>query len=336
MTTPGDITMSMTRRTILAAAPATALAGSALAQTPGQTPAPAQAPANASNQAPGFYRYKVGDIEVTAIHDGWTPRPLEGLIRNAEISAVQQAAREAFLPTTTIQNTYTALVVKNGNRLALIDTGLGDSGPPTTGNWMTNFRAAGFDPAQVNTIIISHFHGDHIGGLRRKDGSAVFANAEVMVPAAEWAFWMDDARMNQAPEAARGGFQNARRIFSPMAKDVKQFEADKEVIPGVTSIALPGHTPGHMGFVISSGNGKLLVLSDAANHPALFVRNPDWSAVFDMDSDQARQTRRRALDMAATERTQVSFYHAPFPATGFIAREGNGFRFVPVQWSTAA
>lgn len=327
--------MTMTRRTILAstALAAAPLASPAFAQTAATAPAPAQGPG--TRQAPGFYRYKVGDIEVTAINDGAAPRPLEGFIRNAELPAVQQAAREAFLPQDTIQNTFNALVIKNGDRLAIIDTGNGDMGAPTTGRWMENFRAAGFEPSQVNTVVISHFHGDHINGLRRKDGTAVFPNAEVMVPAAEWAFWMDDARMNQAPENGRGGFQGARRVFGPIAKDVKQYEADKEIVPGLTSIAAPGHTPGHTAFMLSSGSGRLLILSDTANHPALFVRNPDWSAIFDMDADQARATRRKMLDMAASERAQVAFYHAPFPATGHIAKDGNGFRFVPVQWSPA-
>jgi glyoxylase-like metal-dependent hydrolase (beta-lactamase superfamily II) len=326
--------MSITRRTVLAstALAAAPIAGPALAQT-ASPPAPAQGAA--SRQAPGFYRYKVGDIEVTAVNDGSAPRPLEGFIRNAELSAVQQAARDAFLPQNTIQNSFTALVLNNGGRLTLIDTGNGDSGAPTTGRWMENFRAAGFDPSQVNTIVISHFHGDHINGLRRKDGTAVFPNAEVLVPATEWAFWMDDARMNQAPENMRGGFLGARRVFSPIAKDVKQYDMDKEIVPGLTSVAAPGHTPGHTAYMLSSGSGKLLILSDTANHPALFVRNPDWSAVFDMDADVARATRRRMLDMAASERAQVAFYHAPFPATGHITKDGDGFRFVPVQWSPA-
>lgn len=327
--------MTITRRTVLAstALAAAPLGAPVLAQTAAPAPAPAQG--SGSRQAPGFYRYKVGDIEVTAINDGIAPRALEGFIRNAELSAVQQAAREAFLPQDTIQNTFNALVIRNGDRLTIVDTGNGDMGAPTTGRWMENFRAAGFDPSQVNTVVISHFHGDHINGLRRKDGTAVFPNAEVMVPAAEWAFWMDDARMNQAPENARGGFQGARRVFGPIAKDVKQYEADKEIVPGLTSIAAYGHSPGHTAFMLSSGSGRLLILSDTANHPALFVRNPDWSAVFDMDADQARATRRRMLDMAASERAQVAFYHAPFPATGHIAKDGNGFRFVPVPWSPA-
>jgi glyoxylase-like metal-dependent hydrolase (beta-lactamase superfamily II) len=156
-----------------------------------------------------------------------------------------------------------------------------------------------------------------------------------MVPAAEWDFWMDDAKMNQAPDGMKGAFQGVRRVFAPIAKDVKRYDAGKEILPGLTSVAAPGHTPGHTAYMLSSGNGKLMIMSDITNHPALFVRNPDWAAVFDMDADQARATRRRLLDMAATERSQVAFYHAPFPATGFIAKDGNGFMYVPVQWSTA-
>jgi glyoxylase-like metal-dependent hydrolase (beta-lactamase superfamily II) len=183
--------------------------------------------------------------------------------------------------------------------------------------------------------VFSHFHGDHINGFRLKNGTAMFPNAEVMVPAAEWAFWMDDAKMGAAPEAMKGAFGNVRRVFAPIAKDVKQFEAGKEILPGITAIAAPGHTPGHTTFAVASGGKSLMVMSDTTNHPALFVRNPDWSAVFDMDGPQAAATRRKLLDMVAADRMQVAFYHAPFPATGFIAKSGNGFEMVPVQWSTA-
>jgi glyoxylase-like metal-dependent hydrolase (beta-lactamase superfamily II) len=327
--------MTITRRTILAstALAANPIVGPALAQTAPSAPVPTQGAG--SHQAPGFYRYKVGDIEVTAINDGFAQRPLEGFVRNAELSQVQQAMQEAFLPGNALPITFNTLVLNNGGRLTLIDTGNGDMGAPTSGRWMANFRAAGFDPAQVNTVVISHFHGDHINGLRLKDGTAVFPNAEVMVPATEWTFWMDDARMNQAPEGMKGAFQGVRRVFGPIANNVKRYEMDKEVVPGLTAVAAPGHTPGHTVYMLSSGNGKLMIMSDTTNHPALFVRNPDWSAVFDMDADQARATRRRLLDMAASERAQVAFYHAPFPGTGHIAKEGNGFRFVPVQWNPA-
>ncbi|WP_112664475.1 MBL fold metallo-hydrolase [Microvirga flavescens] len=326
--------MSVTRRAVIAGstlALATPFGENVLAQAT----TPSTAPSGGSRQAPGFYRYKVGDIEVTAINDGFAKRPLEGFIKNAELAQVQEAMKEAYLPADALAITFTTLVLNRNGKLTLIDVGNGDLGAPTSGTWMANFRAAGFDPSQVETIVISHFHGDHINGLRLKDGTVVFPNAEVTVPAAEWAFWMDDARMNQAPESMKGAFQNVRRVFAPITKDVKRFEADKEVAPGLTAIATPGHTPGHTSFLLSSGSGKLLVMSDVTNHPALFVRNPDWSAIFDMDADLARQTRHRMLDLAATERAQVSFYHAPFPATGYIAKEGSKFRLVPVQWTSA-
>ena len=329
--------MTITRRTVLAgtALAAAPIGGStALAQTNTATPGTStSAPTTGSRQAPGFYRYKVGDIEVTVVNDGFARRPLDGFIRNAEIKDVQAAMQEAFLPDDALPITFNTLVLNQGGRLTLIDTGNGDMGAPTSGRWMENFRAAGFDPAQVNTVVISHFHGDHINGLRLKDGTAVFPNAEVMVPEAEWAFWMDDARMSQAPEGMKGAFQNVRRVFGPLAENVKRYAMDKEIVSGLTSVAAVGHTPGHTAYMLSSGSGKLMIMSDITNHPTLFVRHPDWSPVFDMDADQARATRRRMLDMAAAERAQVAFYHAPFPSTGRIAKEGNGYRFVPIQWS---
>lgn len=319
------------RRTLMAGAGA--LAAAATLDLPAGT-APARAQGAPANQNPGFYRYKVGDITVTAIHDGFARRPLEGFVRNAELADVKKAMEQAYLPAEALPIPFTTLVLQIGGKLALIDTGNGDSGAPTSGAWMKNFRAAGFDPKDVATVVFSHFHGDHINGFRLKDGTAVFPNAEVMVPAAEWVFWMDDARMGAAPAAMQGAFAGVRRVFGPVAKDVKQFEAGKEVLSGVTAVAAYGHTPGHTAFAVSSGSGRLMVMSDTTNHPALFVRNPDWSAIFDQDADMARATRRKLLDMVSADKMQVAFYHAPFPATGHIAKAGSGFEMVPVQWSS--
>jgi glyoxylase-like metal-dependent hydrolase (beta-lactamase superfamily II) len=324
--------MSITRRTVLAAAPAavaaTTVGGAAMSQS--QTPAP---PA-AAKQAPGIYRYKIGDFEVTALHEGTVPRVIDDkFVVNAPLPEVQAALERAFLPKDRLNNTFTTLVVNTGRNLVAIDTGFADNGPPTVGQAYANMKAAGIDPARIDTVIISHFHGDHISGLRLKDGTAAYPNAQVMVPAAEWAFWMDDARMNAAPEAARAGFANARRVFGPLADKVARFEPGKELVPGITAADASGHSPGHTAFTVASGNGRLLVLSDAANLPALFVRHPEWSPVFDMDAEKARATRRRLLEMAAAERMQVAAYHFPFPATGFIAKTGNAYEFEPVLWS---
>ncbi|MGL5113683.1 MAG: MBL fold metallo-hydrolase [Beijerinckiaceae bacterium] len=316
--------MTIDRRTVLAgtaAAAAIACAGT----PPG---ADAAAPL-ATTQAPGFYRYKIGDLQITAINDGFFYRPFEGFVRNAELPAVHKSLEEAAMPIDRLAIPFTTIVVNDGRKLTLLDTGIGNSGPPTSGTWMANFRAAGFTPEQVDQIIISHFHGDHINGMRLKEGQTVFANAEVQVPQPEWDFWMDDARMAAAPEAMKGAFANVRRVFAPMKDAVKRYTAGKELTTGVTAIAAPGHTPGHMAFAVG---GKLLVMSDAANHPALFVRNPAWHAVFDMDGAVAESSRRKLFDMAITDKMQVAFYHAPFPATGHLVRDGAGFRLAPVAW----
>lgn len=316
------------------------LGGAALLAAPALAPmartADAQQPPQAPHgQAPGYYRYKVGEATVTAINDGYALRPVEGFVRNAELPAVQAALAESFLPTDAVPLSFTSLVVESGGRLILLDTGNGNSGPPTTGRWLENFRAAGFDPARVDAVILSHFHGDHINGLRLKDGTAVFPNAAIHVPAPEWAFWMSEERMNQAPEGLRGAFQNVRRVFGPVLSAVQQFEPGAEVVPGITSLPAYGHTPGHSVFVIASGADKLVFLADVSNHPALFVRFPDWAVVFDMDPDAARAVRRKLLSQMASERARVHFYHAPFPGTGHIARDGDGYRFVPLQWTAS-
>ncbi len=317
--------MNIDRRTVMAGAAAMA----ATAATPDI--AAAGAPL-ATTQAPGFYRYRAGDLQITAINDGFARRPLEGFIRNAELPAVQKAMGDAALPTDALSIPFTTLVVNDGRRLTLLDTGNGNSGAPTSGAWMANFRAAGFTPEQVDTIVISHFHGDHINGLRLKEGNAVFPNAEIMVPAPEWAFWMDDARMSAAPDPMKPAFQNVRRVFDPIKAAVKQYTPGAEVVTGVNSIAAHGHTPGHCAFAIG---GKLLALSDTTNHPALFVANPGWHAIFDMDGAAAEATRRRMLDMAVADKMQVAFYHAPFPATGTVVKDGANYRMIPAQWSPA-
>ena len=330
------MTTDLSRRELFAAG-AIAMTAAAAIDTTGLSPigAAVAQTAAAVAQAPGFYKFKIGDITCTAINDGFAMRPLEGFVRNAELADVQKALAAAFLPTNALPIPFTTLVLQTGGKLVLLDTGNGDSGAPTTGRWMTNFRAAGFDPNDVSTIIFSHFQGDHINGFRLKDGTAQFPNAEVHLPAAEWSFWMDDARASTAPDAMKAAFANVRRVFSPIAKDVKQFADGASPIAGVTAISTHGHTPGHTAFRIASGSASMLFVADLTNHPALFVRNPDWSAVFDMDAEMARASRRRILDMAAADKSQVSFYHAPFPATGFITKVGNGFEMVPVQWTPA-
>lgn len=323
--------MSLDRRSV-ATGFAAAAAGAALTNQLGFGSALAGAPL-ATAQAPGFYHYKVGDYQITAINDGFFMRPTEGFVRNAKTEDVQKALGAAFLPTDKVPISFTTTVINTGSKLILIDAGNGNSGAPTSGTWMANFKAAGYSPDQVDMVIVSHFHGDHINGLRLKDGTAVFPKAEIKVSEPEWAFWMDDAKMNAANDALKGGFQGVRRVFKDM-KDVARFEWGKEVAPGITAIQSDGHTPGHTSFMVSSGSGKLLVMSDVTNNPLLFVRHPEWQAVFDMNGDIAAKTRKKMLDMAAAEKTQVTFYHAPFPATGHIVKSGSSYDLAPVSWTS--
>ncbi|HYM99674.1 MAG TPA: MBL fold metallo-hydrolase, partial [Aestuariivirgaceae bacterium] len=160
----------------------------------------------------------------------------------------------------------------------------------------------------------------------------IFPNAEILVPEPEWAYWMDDAHMNAAPAGQRLGFLNIRRVFSDIAKDVTRFQPGREVAPGITTIAAPGHTPGHTVFAIQSGNDAMMVLSDTTQHPALFARHPEWQPIFDIDGDAAVATRKKLLDRAASDRMLVTGYHFPFPACGHIIKTATGYEHVPALW----
>lgn len=307
-------------------------AGAAAAALPGL--AEAKAPLAPAQNA-GFYHYKVGSFEMTAITDGFFERPLEGFIKNAELADVKAVLAQSGMPGEKLRIPFTTTIINTGDKLVMIDAGNGDVGAPTSGSWMANFKAAGFTPDQVDLIVFSHFHGDHINGYRLKDGTSPFTNAAVMVPATEWAFWMDDAKMGSAPEGMKGAFAGVRRVFDPIKSKVIQYDGGKEVIPGVTAIEAYGHTPGHVTYAVTSGNDRHLLMCDTTNHPALFVRRPEWTAVFDMDGPQAILARRKMLDMAVADTMTVSFYHAPFPATGRIIKDGSSFALAPTAWSTA-
>jgi glyoxylase-like metal-dependent hydrolase (beta-lactamase superfamily II) len=315
------------------------LAGAALIAAPMlHRPVAAQAPAGtaAPPQAPGFYRFRVGNAVVTTVHDGFFARPLEGFVRNAPLPEVQAAAAAAFLPTDRQMIPFTITFLQRGDTLAVFDTGNGVTpAGATAGRMIANMAAAGIDPARVTHVIHSHFHGDHINGLLNAAGGRAFPNAQVLVPAAEWAWWTDAANQTRSPEGQRGTFANVARRFAPYQGSVTPFQAGAEVIPGVTAIAAPGHTPGHTIFRIADGSDQMMFVADVTNRPEIMMPNPDWQIVFDFDGDQAAATRRRVLDMAATDRIRVTGYHFPFPANGHVARAGNGFRFVPADWSSA-
>lgn len=326
--------MELTRRHALTAAAATA-AFPLLPDSPAQATVPL-----AEKQAPSFYRYKVGDAQVTVVSDGKTVFKLEdSFITNAKKEEVNAVLEKAFLPRDMFTIYFAPLVINTGGKLVVLDTGNGPlakaNSKGANGLFIDNMTAAGFDPKSVDMVVISHFHGDHVNGLLNADGAPAFPNAEVLVPAVEWKFWMDDGEMSRAPAGRMQGlFKNNRSIFeASLKKKVTPYEWGKEVAPGLLAVETPGHTPGHTSYVLSSGSGKVFIQSDVTNNPNPFATNPNWHAFFDQDGDMAEKTRRRVYDMVVAERLQLQGFHYPFPGLANLEKDGNGYRVITAPWN---
>ena len=221
-------------------------------------PAHAAAPF-AGKQAPSFYRSRLGDFEITVVSDGARAIPLSPtFVRNVNIEQVLAVAEAAYMPKGSIVAPFNPIVVNTDSKLVLIDTGYGPGIAPTVGLLPATLAAAGIDPKSVDIVLISHMHGDHILGIKNPDGSLAFPNAEIKVPAVDWAHWMSDENMSRAPE----GFQKTsfgfnRKVFSSLKDKVTRFDWGKEVAPGITAVETAGHTPGHTSFMIASGSSTL-------------------------------------------------------------------------------
>jgi len=324
----------LTRRHVLSGAVA-ATATPALAPL---TPAMAAAPATGKQNA-GFYRYKVGDFEVTVVTDGSGTSPLaDSYVVNQPKATVNSALEADFLAKDKVTHGYTPVVINTGGKLVAIDTGLGlgmfTQSKGALGQYHGNLQAAGIDRNAVDVVIISHFHGDHINGLVGADNKVAFPNAEIMVPEVEWAFWSDDNNTSKLPEVARPQMANFKRVFGVVGDKFTKYQAGKELVPGITSIATPGHTPGHVSYRVASGSATLLVQSDVtAGAASVFARNPDWQFVFDTDRALAVETRKKLYDMAAAEKMPVQGYHFAFPALVHVEKNGSGYRLVSVPWN---
>ena len=292
----------LTRRHILT----TAAAAGALA--PYVPTAQGAAPLG-GRQAPSFYRCKVGEFEITVVNDGARAIPLPAqFVRNVPNEQVLAAAEAAYMPKGSIIAPFNPIVVNTGAKLVLIDTGYGPGLGPTVGLLPSTLAAAGIDPKAIDIVLISHLHGDHILGLKTPDGALAFPNAEIKVPAVDWAFWMNDDNMSRAPEGfVKISFGFNRKIFSNLADKVTRYEWGREVAPGISAVDTSGHTPGHTSFVIASGSAQLFFQGDVSNVPDLFLRNPDWQVMFDQEPEKAVATRRRA-GASTTWRRPTSFW----------------------------
>lgn len=280
---------------------------------------------------PGFRRTRVGDAEVIALIDGIARRPLgEEFVKNAPLPEVRALLASQGLPTTHIDIPFTPFLILSGGRKVLLDTGLGEFGGPNAGKLLAQLRAAGVGADEIDTVLITHYHGDHINGLRNKAGEFAFPKATVMVPAPEHAFWMDDAKMAAAPAGMKGAFENARRTFASMPADkLRTFEPGSALVAGIRSIAAYGHTPGHTLFELNSAGQSFLYVGDLTNVPALFARNPDWAVTFDMDAEAARKVRRATFERIVSQNALIGGFHFPFPAFGRAVASGQGYAFQP-------
>jgi len=328
---------AFTRRNLLSGAAGAATAMTAVFGQPVRAAAPP-----GGKQADGWYRYRVGGIEVTVATDGVARLKMaEDHVINVKKDAVNAALAEVFMEKDMMTTPYNPIAVNTGSRLAIIDTGTGESNHKKSkglgGQFVSNLAAASIDRTAVDAVIISHYHGDHINGLLMDDNSLTYPNAEILVPALEHKFWMDDGEMSRASNArVQSNFKNVRRVFNAeVLKRVRAYEWGSELISGVTAHGTPGHTPGHTSYVIASGPDAVYVQSDVTHVPFLFVRHPEWHAFYDQDGDMAEATRRKVYDMLVADKMLVQGFHYPFPSLAHVEKYGTGYREIPVIWNPA-
>lgn len=300
--------LNLTRRTALMAG-ATLPFAAAL-------PAPARAAAEMKGAAmPGFHRFKLGEFEVTTLLVGSRPmeKPQETFGLNATPEDFAALAQANFLPADMSQNFFTPTLVNTGSELVLFDTGLAPEG--ITGA----LAAAGYTPDQVDVVVLTHMHGDHIGGLSGEAG-ATFANARYVTGSIEHNHW------------AAAGNEGFDAKVKPLSDKMTMLEDGGSVAAGITALAAFGHSPGHMAYHLESGGKRLAITADTVNHYVFSMQRPDWEVRFDMDKAMGAETRKKMLGMIAADRIPFIGYHMPFPAVGFVEAQGEGFRFVPASY----
>lgn len=284
-----------------------------------------------AHQVPGIYHRRLGDFVVTALSDGYVDAGLEVMRDITPDAATEILARDFRRSPPRIA--VNAFAVYANGRLILIETGSGASMGPTAGWLPRSLAAAGIDPGQVDTILLTHMHPDHSNGLADESGAARFPCAEIVAHENEIAHWLDDGRMAQASERQRiRYFEAARRQLAPYRGRVRRIGAG-EILPGITAIPIPGHTPGHTAYLVESAGEALIVWGDTVHVPEIQVARPDVTMEFDTDPAAAAAMRRRVFDMAVADRLLIGGMHLHFPGFARLTRRGGGYALVPDAWT---
>nr|CAD6614793.1 MBL fold metallo-hydrolase [Rhizobium sp. Khangiran2] len=280
---------------------------------------------------PETHRFTLGDFEIFVVKDGARPSgaPNETFGTNQSAADVAALLEENFLPPEDFVNSFAPTLVNTGSDVVLFDTGLGPGGRAQgLGRLVEGLAAGGYSPEDVTVVVITHMHGDHIGGLM-EDAKPTFPNARYVAGQVEYDFWTDTARVGTPAE---NGHKGVLANVQPLAEKMTFIGDGAEVVSGITGMAAFGHSPGHMIFNIESAGRRLVLTADTANHFVLSLQRPDWEVRFDMDKEAAAETRKKVFDMVATDKVAFLGYHMPFPAVGYVEKQETGYRFVPKSY----
>ena len=283
------------------------------------------------DQAPGFYRTQVGATLVTALSDGYLDggTPVLRGIAEAEAAALLHAAFRTSAP---LRISVNAFALQRDGRTALVDAGGGTGMAPTLGRLPAALAAAGIAREAIDTVLLTHLHSDHVGGLLDAAGQRTLPQARLCVARTEAAFFRDDVRMAAAGPARSAGFLAARKVLDAYADGLTLLDPGEEAFPGTTLVPLPGHTPGHAGYRIGAGAESLLIWGDIAHVPELQIPRPEVTVLYDTDPTQAEATRRQLLAQVAAERLRVAGMHLHFPCFAHVVGRNGTYALVPEPW----